>query len=80
MREISKNTHNFIERQVRIYQRERSAVWQCAFNVYGRWNLASTNERSLAKAKKAAHDILIKTYVNKRTKYLACQTQSKGCG
>lgn len=65
MREKNATTHILIERELRIYQRERSAVWQVAFNVDGRWNRASTNERDLAKAKKAAHDILIKANVKK---------------
>jgi hypothetical protein len=65
MREKSENTHILIERQLRIYQRERSAVWQCAFNVDGRWQRTSTNERELAKAKKTAHDILVKANVKK---------------
>jgi integrase len=65
MREKNENTHILIERQLRIYLRERSAVWQCAFNVDGRWQRTSTNERELAKAKKAAHDILVKANVKK---------------
>jgi integrase len=65
MREKNENTLILIERQLRIYKRERSAVWQCAFNVDGRWQRTSTNERELAKAKKAAHDILVKANVKK---------------
>ena len=33
-------THVLIARELRIYQRVRSTVWQVAFNVYGRWNRA----------------------------------------
>ncbi len=65
MREKKATTHILIERQLRIYLRERSAVWQCAFNVDGRWQRTSTNERELAKAKKKAHDILVKANVKK---------------
>lgn len=65
MREKKENTHIVIERQLGIYQCERGAVWQCKFNVDGRWNRSSTNERHLAKLKKAAHDILIKANVKK---------------
>ena len=65
MREKSDTTHVLIERQLRIYQRERSAVWQCAFNVDGRWHRTTTNERELSKAKKKAHDILVKANVKK---------------
>ena len=65
MREKNATTHILIERELRIYQRKRSSVYQVAFNVDGRWNRASTNERDLAKAKKTAHDILIKANVKK---------------
>jgi hypothetical protein len=44
MREKNENTHILIERELRIYKRERSAVWQCAFNVDGRWQRTSTND------------------------------------
>ena len=57
-----------IERQLRIYLRECSAVWQCAFNVDGRWQRTSTNERELVKANKTAHDILVKANVKKELK------------
>ena len=65
MREKKETTHILIERQLRIYQRERSAVWQCAFNVDGRWQRTSTNERDLAKARKKAHEILVQANVKK---------------
>ena len=65
MRDKKETTHILIERQLRIYQRERSSVWQCAFNIDGRWQRTSTNERELVKAKKTAHDILVKANVKK---------------
>ena len=80
MREKSENTHILIERQLRIYQRERSAVWQCAFNVDGRWQRTSTNERELAKAKKTAHDILVKANVKKELNIAAQATRQAFTG
>jgi len=68
MREKNSTTHILIERELRIYQRERSAIWQVAFNVDGRWNRATTNERELDKAKKSAHNLLIKASVKKELK------------
>ena len=41
-------THTLIDRKLIVYLRERSAVWQCRFNVDGRWQTASTGERGLA--------------------------------
>lgn len=59
-------THNLIDRQLVLYKRERSAVWQCRFNVDGRWQRTTTGERDLADAKKRAHEILIEANVRKR--------------
>lgn len=65
MREKNENTHILIERQLRFYKRERSAAWQCTFDVDGRMQRTSTNERELAKAKKTAHDISVKANLKK---------------
>lgn len=40
-------------------------VWQCAFNVDGRWQRTSTHERDFDKAKKTAHDLLVRANVKK---------------
>lgn len=59
------DTHTLISRQLVVYRRERSAVWQCRYSVDGVWQRASTSERSLKEAKKRAHEILIKANVRK---------------
>ena len=59
-------THNLIDHQLVIYKRERSSVWQCRFNVDGKWQRTTTGERDLADAKKRAHEILIEANVKKR--------------
>ncbi len=58
-------THTLIERQLNVYLRERSAIWQCSFQVDGKWQRTSTGQKDLELAKKAAHEILIKANIRK---------------
>ena len=46
-------THILIERQLVVYRRERSAVWQCRYSVDGVWQRNSTQERDIKLAKRA---------------------------
>jgi len=66
MSEKNTTTHILIDRQLTIYKRERSAVWQCRFKCDGRWQRCSTNERLLKDAKARAHDILVEANVKKK--------------
>ena len=59
-------THTLVERQLVIFQRPRSKVWQCRFSVDGRWQRASTNEYDLKLAKARAHEILVEANVRKK--------------
>jgi hypothetical protein len=59
-------THTLIDRKLIVYQRERSAIWQCRFNVDGRWQRTSTGKRDLADAKARAHDILVEANTLKK--------------
>ena len=59
-------TYTLIDRKLIVYQRERSAIWQCRFNVDGRWQRTSTGERDLDAAKAKAHDILVEANVRKK--------------
>ena len=58
-------THTLIERQLNVYLRERIAIWQCSFQVDGKWQRTSTGQKDLELAKKAAHEILIKANIRK---------------
>ena len=66
MSEKNTTTHILIDRQLTIYKRERSAIWQCRFKCDGRWQRCSTNERLLKDAKARAHDILVEANVKKK--------------
>jgi integrase len=52
-----------LERQLIVYRRERSNIWQCRFKVDGKWQRASTKEYDLAKAKVAADRLRVKAEV-----------------
>jgi len=59
-------THVLIDKQLVIFLRPRSAVWQCRYQVDKRWQRESTGEHELDKAKKRAHDLLIEANVRKK--------------
>ena len=59
-------THVLIERQLVIFLRPRSAVWQCRYQIDKRWQRESTGEHDLDKATKRAHDLLIEANVRKK--------------
>lgn len=56
-------THILIARNLTLYLRPRSSVWQCKYKTEGRWRRATTHERDLESAKKRAYDILIEAKV-----------------
>ncbi len=66
MPEQKDTTHTLIERELILYRRERSAIWQCRYKVDGQWLRATTKERDLAKAKKKAHEIRMEAEIRKR--------------
>jgi len=47
----SPTTTVILERELIVYLRERSDVWQCRYKVDGRWIRKTTKERDLQKAK-----------------------------
>ncbi len=49
-------SHFLLDKRIRIYQRERSAVWQCATRLEGKEWRASTKAKSLAAAKDFAEN------------------------
>jgi len=59
-------TYTLIDRKLIVYQRERSAIWQCRFNVDGRWQRTTTGTSNLTEAKAKAHDILVEANTLKK--------------
>ena len=66
MPEISPTTEILLDRELVLYQRERSSIWQCRFKVGGVWQRATTKERDLAKAKSKAFDLKVVAEIRKR--------------
>lgn len=67
MPEPKETTHTLIERELIVYRRERSGIWQCRYKVDGVWQRASTKERDLQKAKARAHELRMEAEIRKRS-------------
>ena len=67
MAQQAATTHTVIPRQLIVYQRERSDVWQCRFKVDGKWLRASTHCVDLQPAIKRANELLIEAEIRKRS-------------
>ena len=52
MSDKNTTTDTLIESQLNVYLRERSSIWQCSFQVDGKWQRTSIGEKDLALAKK----------------------------
>jgi hypothetical protein len=52
-------THVLMDRTLIVYRRERSAVWQCRYQVNRKWQRESTGEHELPKAIEKAKKIYI---------------------
>ena len=67
MPEQKETTHTLIERELIVYRRERSSIWQCRFKVDGVWKRASTKHSDLKKAKARAHELRMEAEIRKRS-------------
>jgi integrase len=66
MTEKKDTTHILVPNTLVVFVRPRSTVWQCRYQVDGKWQRESTNERNLDDAKRVAHDLLIESNVRKK--------------
>jgi len=53
------STHQLIHRNLTLYQREHSAVWQCRYKVDNKWIRATTKETQLDLAVNKAKELLV---------------------
>lgn len=67
MAQQAATTHTIIPKQLIVYRRERSDVWQCRFKVDGKWQRASTKCTELQSAIKRANELLIEAEIRKRS-------------
>jgi len=68
MAEKKDTTHVLIPHSLVVFQRPRSQIWQCRYQVDGKWQRESTKQYDLAEAKKVAHDLLVEANVRKKLK------------
>ena len=69
-------THELIGGKLHVYQREGTAVWQCATYLAGKNWRASTREHDLEKAKQKAADWYLNLQVKKRSGELVADGKS----
>lgn len=61
-----RTTKTLLERELILYRRERSDVWQCRYKVDGKWQRITTNERNEAKARVKAKDLMVEAEIRRR--------------
>lgn len=54
------STHQLIHRNLTLYQRDHSAVWQCRYKVDNKWIRATTKETQLDLAINKAKELLVR--------------------
>jgi protoheme ferro-lyase len=63
------STRQLIYRNLTLYQREHSAVWQCRYKVDNKWIRATTKETQLDLAVNKAKKILLNAEIRKRLEF-----------
>ena len=53
------STHQLIRRNLTLYQREHSAIWQCRYKVDNKWIRATTKETQFDLAVNKAKELLV---------------------
>ncbi len=60
-------THQLIHRNLTLYQREHSAVWQCRYKIDNRWIRSTTKETKFDLAVIKAKELLVEVEIRKRS-------------
>jgi integrase len=68
MTEKKETTHILVPHSLVLFIRPRSSVWQCRYQIDGKWQRESTKQRDLDKAKSVAHDLFVEANVRKKLK------------
>ena len=63
-------THILVDRKLVLFQRPRSKVWQCRFQMDGKWQRTSTGAYDLAEARDKAFDLIQEAGVRKKLNYV----------
>ena len=66
MSDKKETTHIVIDKELIVYQRERSTIWQCRYCIDKQWQRTSTKEYDLGKAKKKAKELFLEAQFRKR--------------
>jgi len=67
MAEKVATTHVLMDRQLVLYKRERSSIWQCRFKVGGTWQRATTKLQDFTEASAKALDLKVEAEIRRRS-------------
>jgi hypothetical protein len=67
------STHQLIHRNLTLYQREHSAVWQCRYKVDNKWIRATTKETQFELAVNKAKELI--EYLEKHSLAILCDAE-----
>nr|WP_315169005.1 hypothetical protein [uncultured Limnohabitans sp.] len=70
MSEKKDTTHILVPHKLVLFQRPRSQVWQCRFQMDGKWQRASTGTYELNEAREKAFDLIQEAGFRKRMNYV----------
>ena len=70
MSEKKDTTHILVPHKLVLFQRPRSEVWQCRFQMDGKWQRASTGAYDLNEAREKAFDLIQEAGFRKRMNYV----------
>jgi hypothetical protein len=60
-------THQLIHRNLTLYQREHSAVWQCCYKIDNRWIRATAKKTKFDLVVVKAKELLVEAEIRKRS-------------
>ena len=70
MSEKKDTTHILVDRKLVLFQRPRSQVWQCRFQIDKKWQRTSTNTYDFEEAKEKAFELIQEAGFRKRMNYV----------
>jgi hypothetical protein len=59
-------THVLLDRELVLYRREHSNIWQCRYKVAGAWQRGTTKQTDIREAKKTAREMLMEAEIRRR--------------
>lgn len=66
MAEKIDTTHVLLDRELVLYRREHSSIWQCRYKIDGVWQRGTTKQTDIREAKRTAREMLMEAEIRRR--------------